>query len=61
MSIGDQTDVVETITFSLDGKDYEISTSSSDASELREKFRPYLERSRRVPHSVRGRRSGRRN
>jgi Lsr2 len=61
MGVGDESEVIETITFSLDGKDYEMTASSSDASELREKFRPYLERSRRVPHTVRRRRSGRRN
>ena len=42
----DGTPASETITFSLDGKSYEIDLSRSNANEFRRTLRPYVDRSR---------------
>jgi hypothetical protein len=42
----DGTPASETITFSLDGKSYEIDLSKSNANELRRTLRPYVDRAR---------------
>ena len=42
----DGTPASETITFSLDGKSYEIDLSRSNASEFRRTLRPYVDRAR---------------
>ena len=54
----DGTPAAETITFSLDGKSYEIDLSKSNANEFRRTLRPYVDRSRttrRSPTARRGR------
>ncbi|MGA8726301.1 MAG: Lsr2 family protein [Acidimicrobiales bacterium] len=42
----DGTPASETITFSLDGKSYEIDLSRSNANEFRRTLRPYVDRAR---------------
>ncbi|HXQ75322.1 MAG TPA: Lsr2 family protein [Acidimicrobiales bacterium] len=52
----DGTEASETIKFALDGKNYEIDLSKSNANELRRTLRPYIDRSRaarRAPASRR--------
>jgi hypothetical protein len=44
----DGTGADETVTFSLDGVDYEIDLSSANASKLRSVFEPYAEKGRRT-------------
>ena len=39
-------DADETIQFGLDGKSYEIDLSTANASELRQAFKPYIEKGR---------------
>ncbi len=46
----------ETVTFSLDGKSYEIDLTTKNANLLRKIFRPYIEAGRPVTSSRRGRR-----
>ena len=38
----------DTVTFALDGKDYEIDLSTTNAEELREALRPYAEAGRKT-------------
>jgi len=42
----DGTEAAETIRFGLDGKNYEIDLSKSNANELRRTLRPYIDRAR---------------
>jgi nucleoid-associated protein Lsr2 len=42
----DGTEASETVKFALDGKNYEIDLSKSNATELRRTLRPYIDRSR---------------
>ncbi len=42
----DGTEAAETIKFAIDGKNYEIDLSKSNASELRRTLRPYVDRAR---------------
>lgn len=52
----DGTEASETVKFALDGKNYEIDLSKSNANELRRTLRPYIDRSRsarRAPASRR--------
>ncbi|WP_308222219.1 Lsr2 family protein [Kocuria rosea] len=48
--------VEETLTFALDGKDYEVSHSESNAEKLREALRPYVAAARKAPVGTGGRR-----
>jgi len=42
----DGTEAAETVKFALDGKNFEIDLSKSNASELRRTLRPYVDRAR---------------
>ena len=42
----DGTEAAETVKFALDGKNFEIDLSKSNASELRRTLRPYVDRGR---------------
>ncbi|WP_062737490.1 histone-like nucleoid-structuring protein Lsr2 [Kocuria turfanensis] len=53
----------DTITFALDGKDYEIDLSTTNAEKLREALRPFAQAGRKTtrssgPRATRSRRSG---
>lgn len=56
----DGTDANQTVTFSLDGKTYEIDLSDDNATAMRETMRTYVEHGRRVggTSSSRARNSG---
>jgi hypothetical protein len=56
----DGTKAVETVKFALDGKEYQIDLSKSNANELRKTLSPYVERARgaRRPASQGRRASG---
>lgn len=43
----DGTDAVETVSFALDGRDYEIDLSKRNAEKLRDAFAPYVGHARR--------------
>jgi hypothetical protein len=45
----------ETVSFSLDGKSYEIDLTTKNASTLRKALRPYIEAGRAIMRSHRGR------
>lgn len=51
----DGTPAAETLKFSLDGKNYEIDLSKSNANELRRTLRPYIDRARAARRSATGR------
>lgn len=51
----DGTAAVETVKFSLDGKNYEIDLSKSNANELRRTLRPYVDRARATRRATSGR------
>lgn len=53
----DGTQAAETVRFSLDGKNYEIDLSKSNANEFRRTLRPYVDRARTV-HRSSSRRTG---
>lgn len=44
----------DTITFALDGKDYAIDLSTTNAEKLREALRPFTEAGRQITRSSRG-------
>lgn len=59
----DQSEGAETITYSVDGQEYEIDLSEENARKFREALQPYIEVSRQVerqPVSFAGHRSPRR-
>jgi hypothetical protein len=47
----------ETVTFALDGREFEIDLGSDNATSLRDQFAPYIAAGRRVGRAARGRRS----
>lgn len=49
----DQTDADETLTFGLDGKNYEIDLNTKNANALREALAPYVGHARRAGGSAR--------
>lgn len=49
----------DTVTFALDGKDYEIDLSTSNAEKLRETLRPFAEAGRKTTRSSGGARGTR--
>ncbi len=51
----DGTAAAETVKFSVDGKNYEIDLSKSNASEFRRALRPYVDRARGTRRSASGR------
>ncbi len=51
----DGTAAAETVKFSVDGKNYEIDLSRSNANELRRTLRPYVDRARATRGSTSGR------
>lgn len=51
----DGTPASETIRFSLDGKNYEIDLSKSNANEFRRTLRPYVDRARASRRAISGR------
>ncbi|MCW2754384.1 MAG: hypothetical protein JWQ32_1795 [Marmoricola sp.] len=51
----DGSDAVETVSFGLDGKDYEIDLNAKHASQLRDAVAPYLGHARRAGGRKRGR------
>jgi hypothetical protein len=53
----DGTEASETVKFALDGKNYEIDLSKSNASELRRTLRPYIDRSRTARRAPAARRA----
>ena len=53
----DGTEAAETVKFALDGKNYEIDLSKSNANELRRTLRPYIDRSRSARRGPPSRRS----
>lgn len=53
----DGTEAAETVRFSLDGKNYEIDLSKSNASEFRRTLKPYTDRAR-TTRRARGARRG---
>jgi len=50
----DGSDAVETVTFALDGVDYEIDVSEKHADQLRKAFAPYVGHARRIGGRRRG-------
>jgi hypothetical protein len=50
-------DAAETVTFALDGREYEIDLSSANAASLRDQFAAYIAAGRRVTRGARGRRN----
>ena len=53
----DGTKAAETVTFSVDGKTYEIDLSRANAEELRQTLRPYIDRARGARRTSSARRS----
>ena len=51
----DGSQAAETLKFSLDGKNYEIDLSKSNANEFRRTLRPYVDRARATRQSANGR------
>lgn len=47
----------ETVTFALDGREFEIDLGSDNATSLRDQFAPYIAAGRRVGRATRGRRT----
>lgn len=54
----DGTDAEETVSFALDGRDYEIDLNSKNAAKLRDALAPYLGHARRAGGRKRGRTGG---
>ena len=54
-------DADETVSFSLDGKSYEIDLTTKNAAAMRKAFEPYLEKGRRAGGSARVRSTGSRS
>jgi len=50
----DGSDAEETVTFALDGKEYEIDLSAKNAAKLRDAFAPYVGHARRAAGRRRG-------
>ena len=53
----DGSDAEETVSFALDGKEYEIDLSAKNAAKLRDAFAPYVGHARRAAGRRRGARS----
>ena len=53
----DGTDADETVTFALDGKEYEIDLTNKNAGKLRDALAPFVAHARRSGGGSRGRRS----
>lgn len=54
----DGSEADESVTFGLDGVEYEIDLTSERAQELRDGLQQWVEHARRIPSTRRGRRSG---
>lgn len=54
----DGTDAEETVSFALDGRDYEIDLNSKNAGKLRDALAPYVGHARRAGVRKRGRTGG---
>src|SRR5689334_23698727 len=51
-------DAEETVSFSVDGRDYEIDLNARNAAKLRNALAPYIEHGRRAASRKRGRTAG---
>lgn len=56
----DGSDAAESVSFALDGVEYEIDLSEENAQDFRDSMGAYLERGRRVGHTIRSSGTGRR-
>lgn len=54
----DGTDAEETVSFALDGRDYEIDLNSKNAAKLRDALAPFVGHARRAGSRKRGRGAG---
>ena len=54
----DGSEAEETVSFALDGKEYEIDLSAKNAEKLRDAFAPYVGHARKAARRGRGGRSG---